>query len=93
MAKRKFVCCICEDAIEGEYGNNPSPFVGDKCCDLCNDICVTPVRGLMATAFYDVKEMPLEERTKLRADIARERAELIKRRGPWTPGVIQGGVQ
>jgi hypothetical protein len=91
----KFECCICGDTVESEYGNIPWPFRGDRCCELCGDLCVIPVRELMAAVLTDVREptTTVEERTKLRTDAAREREERVKRRGPWTPGVIQGGVQ
>jgi hypothetical protein len=44
---RDFVCCICERTIEGKYGNNPAPFVGDDCCDDCNGAFVVPIRMQM----------------------------------------------
>jgi hypothetical protein len=39
------------------------------------------------------EEITAEERAPMRADMAREREERVKRLGPWTPGVVQGGVQ
>jgi hypothetical protein len=40
-------CCLCGKNIEGEYGNNASPY-GDSnnstCCDDCNAYIVIPTR-------------------------------------------------
>jgi hypothetical protein len=34
LRNKKFVCCICGDTITGKYefGNNPWPFQGGRCC-------------------------------------------------------------
>lgn len=40
-------CCICGKEIEG-YGNNPFPFIGEKCCDRCNETYVITVRLMMS---------------------------------------------
>jgi hypothetical protein len=94
MAKlRKFECCICGDTIKDDYGNNPDPFVGDRCCNFCNETCVIPARLQMALLIEQVSAGTAEARAKARADNARARVEPIKQLGPWTPGVIQGGVQ
>lgn len=37
------VCSICDKPFS-EYGNNPSPFNGDVCCDECNQRFVIPLR-------------------------------------------------
>jgi hypothetical protein len=70
---REFKCCICEDSVEGEYGNNPAPFVGDKCCDYCNEIAVVSVRMAMLVATEEVLELTKEVRAGLRAHSRRAR--------------------
>ena len=37
------ICGLCGDQYEG-FGNNPHPFVGDRCCDVCNTTQVIPAR-------------------------------------------------
>ena len=37
-------CCICGDKIIG-YGNNPYPVkTKGRCCDICNNMYVIPMR-------------------------------------------------
>lgn len=36
-------CSICNRKFS-EYGNNPTPFLGSKCCDDCNKSLVIPMR-------------------------------------------------
>jgi len=36
-------CSICKKSFD-EYGNNPSPFHGEVCCDACNKNIVLPIR-------------------------------------------------
>ena len=43
MPKQEFQCCICTTYVN-EYGNNPDPFPGDRCCDDCNSRFVVPAR-------------------------------------------------
>jgi hypothetical protein len=52
---RAFTCCICNDKIDGEYGNNPYPFVGSKCCNWCNDAYVVQIRLQMMGAKMDAR--------------------------------------
>lgn len=42
MSKDK-VCDICGKRFD-EYGNNPAPFKGERCCDKCNANIVIPMR-------------------------------------------------
>lgn len=37
------VCAICGEEFE-EYGNNPYPFGGERCCNDCNALAVIPAR-------------------------------------------------
>jgi len=43
-------CCLCEDELEDEFGNNPAPLMRDtdgkpnRCCDVCNATKVIPAR-------------------------------------------------
>ena len=32
----RFDCSICEETIEGQYGNNAQPVNDGICCDTCN---------------------------------------------------------
>ena len=36
-------CSICGDAIHG-FGNNADPVNAGRCCDICNETKVIPVR-------------------------------------------------
>jgi len=39
-------CSICEGPVDG-YGHNPDPVIPDydkRCCSICNDTVVIPVR-------------------------------------------------
>jgi hypothetical protein len=63
---RKFECCICNDTIEGEYGNNPDPFNGNKCCDWCNDDYVVQARLQMMAMIHEAREMDEVERAESR---------------------------
>ena len=45
MVKEPFKCCICDELIKGQYGNNPWPVKDSgKCCDDCNMTDVIPAR-------------------------------------------------
>jgi hypothetical protein len=70
---RKFECCICKDTIEGEYGNNPDPFTGNKCCDYCNEVAVVSARMAMLVAREEVLELTKGEREALREHNRRAR--------------------
>lgn len=48
-------CSICGKEFP-EYGNNPSPFDGETCCNKCNKDIVLPLRRYLAG---DNKEMLL----------------------------------
>jgi hypothetical protein len=39
-------CCICGCGF-AEYGSDPHPFEGEKCCDDCNDRFVIPARIML----------------------------------------------
>jgi hypothetical protein len=59
VGPRKFECCICNDTIEGEYGNNPDPFYGGKngkACDWCNENYVVQARLVMMTMTAEARE-------------------------------------
>jgi hypothetical protein len=75
---RKFKCCICEDTIEGEYGNNPDPFSGNKCCNWCNENYVVQARLQMSAMIHEARGMDEEERVELREGLP------LPRREPWT---------
>jgi hypothetical protein len=75
---RKFKCSICSDIIEGEYGNNPHPFTGNKCCDYCNEVAVISARMAMMVAREEVLELTKEERAGLRAHNRRAREAIRK---------------
>ena len=32
----RFDCSICEETIEGQYGNNAQPVNDGVCCNTCN---------------------------------------------------------
>ena len=36
----RFDCSICEETIEGEYGNNAEPVNDGRCCNFCNEVFV-----------------------------------------------------
>jgi len=40
-------CSICGKEMT-EYGNNPAPFSGEKCCDKCNRKVVLPYRTFLS---------------------------------------------
>ena len=42
-------CSICGKRFEG-LGNNPSPFLGERCCDECDNTVVIPVRLFLSGA-------------------------------------------
>lgn len=42
------VCDICGKKFE-EFGNNPAPFKGERCCDECNERLVVPLRIYQVT--------------------------------------------
>lgn len=45
MESKAFKCCICDELILNEYGNNPWPVKDTgKCCNICNETEVIPAR-------------------------------------------------
>lgn len=40
---KKFTCCLCGKKV-AEFGNNPYPLAGRKCCNACDMKYVIPVR-------------------------------------------------
>lgn len=42
------VCDICGKKFE-EFGNNPAPFKGERCCNDCNNKLVVPLRIYQVT--------------------------------------------
>ena len=45
MKKEPFKCCICDELILNEWGNNPWPVKDTgRCCDKCNSDTVIPMR-------------------------------------------------
>ncbi len=45
MESKTFKCCICDELILNEYGNNPWPVKDTgKCCNICNETEVIPAR-------------------------------------------------
>jgi hypothetical protein len=42
--KIKNICCICGLPSIVGLGHNPAPFLGHRCCDVCNDLLVIPAR-------------------------------------------------
>ena len=44
---KKFTCCLCGKKVK-EYGNNPSPLAGRKCCNACDMAYVMPVRNFIS---------------------------------------------
>lgn len=41
------ICCFCGKECENKYGNNPYPANKNesaRCCNVCNDTIVIPVR-------------------------------------------------
>lgn len=47
MSEQK-VCDICNKKFE-EFGNNPAPFSGNRCCNECNNKLVVPLRIYQVT--------------------------------------------
>lgn len=43
MTNKTQTCSICNQDFTG-FGNNPSPFSGERCCDSCNGKFVIPLR-------------------------------------------------
>lgn len=43
----KKICCLCGKPFT-EFGNNPAPFEGDRCCDDCDNRIVIPERIRLA---------------------------------------------
>lgn len=37
------ICCLCGKPFT-EFGNNPAPFEGERCCDDCDNRIVIPER-------------------------------------------------
>ena len=56
---KEFICCICNAKIRGEYGNDPAPLRGSKCCDTCNSQIVIPVRLFVHTIVGAIKDLVL----------------------------------
>jgi hypothetical protein len=46
---KPFRCAICEK-VTSEWGNNPWPYPGDRCCDMCNGRTVLPARVVLMNA-------------------------------------------
>jgi hypothetical protein len=46
---KPFQCAICSE-VTSEWGNNPWPYPGDRCCDMCNGEHVLPARLLLMHA-------------------------------------------
>ena len=43
MIRKK--CCLCNEPLEDEFGNNPAPVKQEgRCCDVCNATKVIPAR-------------------------------------------------
>tara|TARA_R100000664_G_C2741683_1_gene130060 strand:- start:19 stop:357 length:339 start_codon:yes stop_codon:yes gene_type:complete len=40
------ICVLCSRECENEYGNNAQPLVEGRCCDVCNEKKVIPMRVL-----------------------------------------------
>ena len=65
MTEEEYVCCICTKKGKG-FGNNPFPMVEvddykSRCCDLCNDQIVLPMRFLVRET-----NNPIEARLKVK---------------------------
>ena len=45
---KPFRCCICRKLVR-EYGNNPRPLAGKRCCNMCDANIVIPVRMYIDT--------------------------------------------
>lgn len=56
MSKRKR-CDICGKLFDG-WGNNPSPYEGETCCDECNKLVVQTRIGLLTGGVLFKKEQP-----------------------------------
>ena len=41
--EQQHVCALCGEKYEG-FGNNAEPIYNARCCDVCNDVYVIPVR-------------------------------------------------
>lgn len=44
---KKITCCLCGKKV-AEFGNNPYPLAGRKCCNACDMKYVIPIREFMA---------------------------------------------
>jgi hypothetical protein len=54
QAKKKLPeCSICRQPFS-EFGNNPRPFPGGRCCDHCNWVHVIPARLLALRSLMKV---------------------------------------
>ena len=66
------VCCLCGAVIETEFGgwkwgHNPAPLgreSRDRCCSICNDTRVIPVRLFQATTRGTAFHIPMDELKK-----------------------------
>ena len=63
---KKFTCCLCGKKV-AEYGNNPAPLAGNKCCNACDMNYVIPVREFMSDLAerYESETTPYEEFLKM----------------------------
>ena len=62
----KIICCLCGEEIQ-DYGNNPYPLAGEKCCTACDLNYVMPVRAFMSKLDekYESAITPYERYQKL----------------------------
>lgn len=64
--QKKYTCCLCGGKFE-EYGNNPYPLAGGRCCNACDWNYVVPVRELMLDLDekYQLDETPYDRLKRL----------------------------
>lgn len=63
---KKITCCLCGKKV-AEYGNNPAPLAGRKCCTVCDMNYVIPVREFMSVLDkkYESETTPYEDFLKM----------------------------
>ena len=70
MAKT-FTCSICEHEVTEDWGHNPEPFPGDRCCSDCNDRIVIPARMMFGRNADPLDIEPFKRFVLLGASVAK----------------------
>ena len=81
-------CCICGCEF-AEFGNNPDPFPGEKCCDDCNDRFVVPARIMLKPGQLGVIEF-LTRFAQLGKSLAAMREQVSEKQRADMLGTLNG---